>query len=317
MRANKMSGTLIAMMTGLLLAGAASSAARAAPKFKGACDGSAGLATGRQIIVGNDENNRLRVYDLKGGSPVASLDLGRHLGTAKEADIEAGASMGGRGYWITSHGRNSKAEPKPDRARFFATSTALPLKAVGQARRDLLAAALADPKLAFLGLEAASRLAPEAPGGLNIEGLAAGNDQSLLIGFRSPLVRFARSGKETAFLLPLMNPAAVIDSAAAPVFGAPIALDLGGRGVRDILRTRVGDYLVVAGSPGPEGNFALFRWSGIAGEAPRQLNQPLGDLRPEAVVEGSETLLLSDDGTDACKAAKESRQLFRGRSLEK
>lgn len=310
-----MRNLLKAGLTLALLAGATASG-WAKPNFAGACDGSAAIVAGKQIAVGNDENNVLRIYRPGGGSPVATLNLDSHLGTPKEADIEAGAVMEGRGYWITSHGRNSKAEQKPERMRFFATTATLPVKPVGQARRDLLAAAIADPKLAFLGLEAAAKLAPEAPGGLGIEGLAAGNGQTLLIGFRSPLVRFATGGKETAFLLPLVNPAAIVDSNAAPVFGAPIALDLRGRGVRDIMRTKAGDYRILAGSPGPEGNFALFRWSGVPGEAPRQVKLSLGDLRPEALVElNGPLLLLSDDGTDACKDAGQASQMFRGREV--
>jgi hypothetical protein len=63
----------------------------------------------------------------------------------------------------------------------------------------------------------------------------------------------------------LKNPAEVIDKAAAPVFGDPVALDLGGRGIRSIefVESR---YVIVAG-PFDNGKrsgkgFALYTWSG-------------------------------------------------------
>ncbi|HEY5818827.1 MAG TPA: hypothetical protein VIU14_10590 [Mesorhizobium sp.] len=71
-------------------------------------------------------------------------------------------------------------------------------------------------------LEAGSKLAPEAPGGLNIEGLSAGAAGELLIGFRNPVPE----GK--AIVVPFENPAAVVENESAR-FGAPILLDLGGR----------------------------------------------------------------------------------------
>ena len=61
---------------------------------------------------------------------------------------------------------------------------------------------------------------------MNIEGLAATADGKLRIGFRNP-----RPGGE-ALVIPLLNPAPVVDSGAAPVFGELARLDLAGRGIR-------------------------------------------------------------------------------------
>ena len=103
---------------------------------------------------------------------------------------------------------------------------------------------------------------------------------------------------------------------AKPKFGDLVRLDLGGRGIRSL--ERVGnEYLIVAGPRGEaqagasQPNFALFRWSGKAGQAPlfvRGLDD--GSFRPEALFfdpETKELVLLSDDGDEsvggvACKS---------------
>jgi hypothetical protein len=157
----------------------------------------------------------------------------------------------------------------------------------------LLSALLAQPRFEALGLAAAAQVAPEEPGGLNIEGLAATPSGGLLIGFRNP-----RPGGR-ALIVPLDNPRAMVDAAAAPLFGDALLLDLGGRGIRSI--ERIGTrYVIVAGAFDDGADFALFTWSGQAGDAPRRVTEaPLGALRPEALFAwpGSERIqVLSDDG---------------------
>lgn len=137
----------------------------------------------------------------------------------------------------------------------------------------------------------AALLAPEANGGLKIEGLADSADGQLLIGFRNPV----REGK--ALVVVLRNPQQVASGSAA-TFGPPIGLDLGGRGVRAIERLDSG-YLIVAGPNADEGDFWLYRWSGQAGDAPQRVpDLAFGTLRPEAIVAWPQTglvLILSDD----------------------
>ena len=161
-------------------------------------------------------------------------------------------------------------------------------------------------------LAAAAGLAAEAPGGLNIEGLAATPEGGLLIGFRNPL----RDGR--ALVVPLHNPAGIIEGERARP-GAPIELDLGRRGIRSI--ELVGSaYLIVAGPTADSGTFALYRWSGKAEDAPTPVtNLALGNLRPEAlfaIPQSPEMRLLSDDGGmrvagTECKDLGMSRQSFR------
>lgn len=311
-------------LTFVLLATAGAVGAQPVP-YDGACDASAAIALdGRHFIVGNDETNALAVYVRGQPAPVATVQLGKFLGVGgkDEADIEGAAPLGKRIYWITSHARDSKGRVQPDRQRFFATeivagSTTPRVAPVGRPYARLLDDMLAAPALAPYGLAAASRLPAEAEGGLNIEGLAAAPDGRLLIGLRNPLPR----GR--ALLIPLENPADVIDHGQRARLGAPVELDLGGRGIRSI--ERVGDaYVIVAGPPADRGSFALYRWSGQAQEAPTPVaGVSLGDLRPEAMFalpDGRELQLLSDDGGlpirgTECKDLPAARQTFRSLTL--
>jgi hypothetical protein len=160
-----------------------------------------------------------------------------------------------------------------------------------------------------LGREQVKKLAPK-NNGLNIEGLAATPDgRSLLIGFRNPLA------DDKAVLVPLENPAAVLEDEAAPKFGQPIQLtlmadlddELVSFGIRSIeYSPRHAAYLIVAGPDSAKKLFALFRWSGLKGAPALQLPQATARINetetftPEALIvypERSRVQLLSDDGT--------------------
>lgn len=309
--------------------------------YRGLCDASAGTALdGTHFVVADDESNVLRIYRSGTQQPVRTLDLTEHLGSRKpngkvaEADIEGAARIGSRIYWISSHARKGgDGSVDPYRQRFFATDTvpatgadgqSPSLQPVGTAYTQLLQDLLADPRLAVLA-EAAAR-SPEAEGGLNIEGLAATADGGLLIGFRNPLP------EGRALLVPLRNPREVIEQAARPLFGAPIRLDLGGRGIRSL--DRVGaEWLIAAGPVAGAASspvrpaFALLRWSGVAGQAARFVQGlDAGSFRPEVLLADGppgSLLLLSDDGDEPvgdkdCKARSvpEAEKSFRARSLQ-
>ena len=167
-------------------------------------------------------------------------------------------------------------------------------------------------------LAGAARLAAEADGGFNIEGLAATPDGRLLIGLRNPLPH------QRALIIPLDNPGDMIIKGQPARLGAPIELDLGRRGIRSI--EFVGSsYLIVAGPPGDKGSFALYRWSGQAGDAASPVSGvDLQDLRPEALFAIPQTervQLLSDDGGVkmsgvACKKLPASQQTFRSLTVK-
>jgi len=296
--------------------------------FTGMCDASGAVAlSDRNVLVADDEDNVLRVYDAeRGGGPTVQLDLSDLLGLPRkekkdgtvapppEVDIEAAARIADRAYFITSHGRNSAGKLKTERLRFFATSVpehgALAL--VGQAYADLVKDLLEEPRLASFELEAASQLAPKAAGGLNIEGMTARVEGGLWLGFRNPLP------KGRALLVPLLNPEQLVAGKRAS-FGAPLTLDLGGLGVRG-LSSWHGHYLIAAGSFDTTSAAALFRWDGGDQISPVAVPN-LDRYNPEALFtpEGrDQILLLSDDGSTLldgveCKRLKDSsKKQFRG-----
>ena len=280
--------------------------------FRDACDGSAAAALpGGLFVIANDETNMLRVYRPVGRRPIAARNMSAFLGLARkgEADIEAAATIGTVTYWITSHARDGQGRERPERQRLFATRwDGEALLPVGQPRDDLRRAMLAAPGL---GLRAVADKGPEA-GGINIEGLADTGHGDLLIGLRSPLI----GPRGLAMIVPLRNAAGLVGAGAPARFGAPVLLDLGGRGIRSL--ERVGDrFLVVAGPASGSGRFTLYDWSGRFGERPRALPAPIGDMTVEAMIRLSDSrlLLVSDDGSPLCKASPRAGKRFRGRVM--
>lgn len=291
-------------------------------EYHGMCDASAAEALdANTFIVGNDEDNVLRVYAYGQPLPAQKIDLGDFLrADDQESDIEASAKIGNRIYWITSHGRNRKGKYREARQRFFATdivqrdgkTTVVPVGTYAGLLTDLVEA----PQLKRYGLAEASSLPPKEPGALNIEGLSATPDGKLLIGFRSPIP----DGK--ALIVPIENPAEAI-SGAKLVLGQPIELALGGLGVRSLELVGSG-YFIVAGPYDSEGGFALYRWAG-PGSQPVPVNGiDFKDMHPEALFSipgGDKIQILSDDGErriggEHCKDIPESEQLFRSITLK-
>ena len=300
-----------------------SATAQAATVYRGPCDASAATALDADhFVVGDDEHNILHIYRRGQAQPVGRADLSAFLATVngEEADIEGAAAVGTRIYWITSHARDAKGRVRPDRHRFFATDV-IPgnpptLKPAGQAYARLLDDLLAADTLAPYRLARAAQRTAEAEGGLNIEGLAATPEGTLLIGLRNPLHR----GR--ALLIPLLNPGELIDGGRAR-FGAPVEINLDQRGIRSIERIGT-SYVIAAGPTADAGSFALFRWSGRAGEAAAMITGiDLRDLRPEALFAipgGKSVQVLSDDGGIRvggveCKKLPAGRQTFRSLTI--
>jgi hypothetical protein len=287
--------------------------------FSGMCDASAAVALSTQsVLVANDEDNVLRVYDAdRGGAPTRELDLSALLGLPKEApevDIEAATRIGDQAYFVTSHGRSNRGQARPERLRFFAVSAREdePLRMLGQPYAGLLRDLIDDPRLAPFELEAASRLSPKAPGGLNLEGMTARAEGGVWLGFRNPIPQ----GR--ALLVPLLNPQELVAGQRAR-FGDPLQLDLGELGVRALSFWR-GRYLIAAGSFDGKSAARLFEWNGSAQPQPLAVPE-LTRYNPEALFtpDGrSEIMLLSDDGSRRiagveCKHLKNPAQKrFRG-----
>jgi hypothetical protein len=282
--------------------------------FHGASDASAvEFLDDHTIVVGDDEDNTLRIYERGGGTPAATVEVSSFLGVDPrhpEADIEGAARLGDRIYWITSHGRNRSGQVRESRGRFFATEivrdgarssvqpVGRPCATLGPAIAKALAAAGID----------VSPSSPETD--LNVEALAASADgKTLYLGFRSPTAE--RQGKRLAIVLPLRNAAQVVDGGVAPDLGAPLLWDLGGRTIRSLEHSPEHKAIFAVASPvGGAHGWALFRWTGNAGDSPVLVadDGPHGsDVQPEGLAPipgGKRLLLVSDDGARSVPVAR-------------
>ncbi len=287
--------------------------------FQGMANASAAVRVGSdRILVGCDENNVLQLYSVAGGAPLAAYETSPWLGLQTrngEVDFEGAARLGDVTFWLGSHGRNNSGAARPDRQRLLALrieaeDTRPILKPLGPALATLLDQLIASPKYARFRLSEAAQRAPEAPGGLNFEGLAAGPQNSLLLGLRNPVP----DGK--ALLIPLLNPLDVFTGKPAN-FGDPFQLDLGGKGIRDLAWTGR-EFLIVAGSSEGGGKTMVFRWAGNSSPAELIDTPKFKSLNPEAIVyfdspAPARCLLLSDDGRRSSNETRNlSQRTFRG-----
>jgi hypothetical protein len=292
------------------------------------CDPSAAVAiTDALFIVASDEDNVLRVYKRGTSDAPQRFDLNSFLrpDVHPEADIEGGTRIGDRIFWIASHGRNAKGQLRPSRHRLFATRVTVvgnnvTVVPVGRPYTRLLEDLAQAPALRKYDLASASKKAPEDKGGLNIEGLAATPQGTLMIGFRNPIP----GGK--ALIVSLNNPEHVVDGARARL-GTPIELSLNGLGIRSLeYRKSQARYLIVAGPYNDDGIVSLFDWSGKPPDAAKLIREvEFGELNPEAmfVYPGDLTAVqfLSDDSARkpkrvSGKAMAAAEQRFRGFSRE-
>lgn len=292
--------------------------------FEGAVDGSAGADVGGGFFVGaTDEDNEFRLYDVKGGPSLKTLDVGVDaavksalgLTTIGECDLEGAAKIGDLIFWIGSHGRDQHAKEKKERQVLFATKLSgigkdAKLEVAGKIYTQLIDDLLRDSALSSFDLAKAATLAPKREGALNIESIAADGGK-LWIGFRNP-----QSKAKDALLVPLLNPTEILEKRARAKLGDPLLLNLGGLGVRDMVAWNDG-FLIIAGDfvdrfqPGAKPS-RVFSWT--PGTEPKDIGVDFGDLNPEAIMimhEGdtARILILSDDGK---YPGRNGKNAFRG-----
>ncbi|HVZ21918.1 MAG TPA: DUF3616 domain-containing protein, partial [Vicinamibacterales bacterium] len=317
---------------------------------KDSSDASAAIALDADwMIVGDDEANVLRVYPRAGGAAVAEWNYETNGPLLSgELDLEGATRIGNTLYFIGSHSNDKGGNEASSREAIFAvtvsgTGAATQFTYVDKYTGLESALGAWDASNAHglganhFGLAASAQngVVPETVGGFSIEGLAASADGSqLLIAFRAPLEDTAARGH--ALIVPVETSSIFT---ATPVFDAPIELDLGGRGIRDIQRAPDGSFLIVAGPSGAAttdvtDDFRLFRWDGTSSTA-TSLDVALDPLLTatggsfETIVEATSTAagtlvqLLQDDGDTvwpgksvASKDLPSSEQQFQGTWVE-
>ena len=276
--------------------------------FRGLREASGGaFLDKRYFVVASDESNVFRIFDLEDPDEIGrAVDLTGFLG-AQQSDIEAGAKLKDRIFWITSHTPDNAGNVKRERQLFFSTTA----QAAGLAGADTVIEDLRGPLSVLLKARKfdATRL--------NVEGLAAAAKERLLIGLRDPV-----TPKGKAILVPLRNPVGMVASGEAPDLGEPILLGLNGGGIRDIVRRGSGDeasYVILSSPPLKGGRFGLWTWTGSREAEPRKV--PLEfevDFHPEAVLRipgTNDILILSDDGKLGPTSDPPEKQTFRAFQL--
>lgn len=292
-------------------------------------DASAAIPVGdNHMIVANDETNYLYLYNRNhSGQPVKLFDFnqGNILGLTdsssgkwKEVDVEGGVRSitdPNLIYWIGSMSNSGSFFDKPNRNRLFAIiitgkGVAASFANAGHysgLRQKLIAWGDAQG-YDFLASAAVGKN-PKLIDGFNIEGMVfAPDNQTMYIGFRAPLVPIGNRTK--AVIAPVDNFESWFNNGSPvgnPTIGYPIELDLGGRGVRDIIRLPNGNYVIIAGSCDFEVKPAIYSWTGHATHAPVKINSlPLTGLNAEGVLPVYEAgrlslnklQVLTDNGND-------------------
>jgi hypothetical protein len=307
----------VVMLTGAVVLYADSAPAQV---YTGACDGSALVPVkGKYFLNASDEDNVLRLYQLgTGGKPIATFDLGDFLkpevnkrGRRKEVDLEAAAVVGDRVYWTGSHGRDKGGEEEPSRQRLFATrieavGSGIKVTPVGRPYTGLLNVLKAG-QLKSARILAEAEKKPHLAGGIDIEGLAATRNGTLLIGFRSPLV------DNKALIIEITNPGDVLKGSTEARVGTETLLDLGGSGIRDIVQGSTPDeFFIVAGDLGDKFGGVIYRW--ILNGRPIRLGHtlPANAGAIEGMLHTANGMFAAADGGDVggCKGRAESDRSF-------
>ncbi len=292
----------------------------------GISDASAAILINDSImLIGDDETNQLCFFHTRqSGLPFRKFNYEKYVSLSdglpdnkKEADIECCARSfvnPSKVYWLGSMSNGGKRfDIEINRNTLFATTFSgtgkdISIKcsdAYHQLRKHLLSWG---NKFGYnLEASAASGQKPKQVGGFNIEGLVFGPDSTTLyIGFRAPQVPV--TSRRNALIAPIVNFEKWFNDGNPkdkPALGNPIEINLDGRGIRDMIRLADNSYLIVAGNADAVRNAALYKWSGLAKDAPVNLNIPeINNLAVEAAVELMENgkptgkiQLICDDGS--------------------
>jgi len=266
----------VARLLLILLSGCRCGAAEPPPEhvLEGVCEASAVAESEGRLLVADNEV-QAQLYSFVPGTLSASGSVALR---APIEDIEALVPSAG-GLWVVgSHSRNQKGKAQPERAVIGRWPGG------GEVRPDLSRCA---------PCREAEPLPPE-EGGLNVEGglVSAGH---LWLGLRSPLV--AGRALLVELELPADAPLPVPPASPAPGVRRVVELDLGGRGIREIVPARAGGWWIVAGpADGAQSSHALYRLATPEGPAVAVgVELPPGT---EGLVDEGPTLLWFTDGKE-------------------
>jgi hypothetical protein len=325
-------------------ASAASSTPAATIWHTGMSDASEAVSLDDNFFIANDDElNILNVYSrTSSGLPLKSFDYTSYLNLPNpakpEVDLEAAAVSRinpGKTYWLGSMS-NTKApfNSAPNRDRIFATqvsgtgsSTTFSFAGYYALRAQILT--WGDANGYDFSTSAAAGKDSKATDGFAAEGMVFGPDNTTLyIGLRAPLVPTATRTK--AVIVPVTDFETWFNNGTPSgnaVFGAPIELILGGRGIRGMIRMSNNTYIIVAGNAaGDPLTSAIFKWSGKATDAPVLVNTTANNiLNMEGVMSVNESGILSlsrlqvisDGGDDVLYNDGESAKDFADLSLRK
>ena len=96
---------------------------------------------------------------------------------------------------------------------------------------------------------------PSKENGIDIEGIAADGDKKLFIGFRGPVLR--------GNFVPVLVMAFEDEFKEGDLKYDILFVNLGGRGIRDMIRLQDDEFLILAGPMGDgPGSYRLYRWNG-------------------------------------------------------
>lgn len=260
----------------------------------GIADASAAIAIDDEyMIVANDETNLLYVYNrAQSGLPVATYDYNQgnvlsltdgSAGNWKEVDVEAAVRsivQPNKIFLLGSMSNSSSFNNKPNRNRLFSlnvtgtgSSTSFSNEgAYSNLRQRLIT--WGDGHGYNFTASAADGKDPKLIDGFNVEGMVFAPDNSTMyIGFRAPLVPTA--GRTRAVIAPIADFESWYNNGSPtgnPTIGTPVELNLGGRGIRDLIRLSSGLYVILAGNYDDAPlNGAVYRWTGNVADAPVEL----------------------------------------------
>jgi hypothetical protein len=308
----------------------AASAASATPSATiwqtGMSDASDGIALdSNYYISADDELDVINVYDrYNSGLPLVSFDYTNLVGltdpSKPETDIEGSVTSPNntsKKYFIGSMSTGgSSFSIRPNRDILFATlvtgtgaATAFTVNGRVTLRSQIVS--WGDLHGYDFSASAAAGIDSKSVSGFAIEAMAFGPDgTTLYIGLRAPLV--PTNTRTNAVIIPIQNFETWFNNglpSGNPTIGAPIELNLGGRGFRDLIRLANGTYIIIAGNPaGSPTTSAIYKWTGNAFDAPIPVTTSAdGILNLEGVlpvtigthISTSQLQVISDGGSDA------------------